>query len=194
MRHATLPTTVAALLLPLALAPARAAEQTLTFDPVRSKIEIRLGATGHDVDGSFALRSGSLRFDATTGAANGEVIVDLATGQTGSGSRDATMKEDVLETARFPVATLRAARISGNLAATGTSDVTLEGTLSVHGTDHAVSIPAHVTIDGAHFAATAEFAVPFLSWGMKDPSILFLRVDKVVQVKLTADGQLTATP
>ena len=195
MRHARKAVLVVAPLLELLSSTAsRAAEQTLTLDAAHSTVEILLGATGHDVEGMFALRDGTLRFDSATGAASGEVNVDLASGKTGNGSRDNTVKEDVLETARFPVATLRATHLAGILAAIGSSDVTLEGTLSLHGAEHPVRIPAHVTIDGAHFSATAEIPVPFVSWGMKDPSLFVLRVDKTVQVKLVVAGQLAAAP
>lgn len=196
MRHprtASITTSAALLALSLlATRPAGAEERTLTLDPAKSKVTFLLGATGHDVEGSFALRSGALRLDPASGAASGEIVVDLTVGQTGNDSRDGTMKEKVLETAKFPVATLRATRFSGTLAPQGASRVTLEGTLSLHGADHEVKIPAQVEIAGTHLKANGELPVPFVEWGLADPSILFLRVEKLVKVRLEVEGELTA--
>ena len=198
MRHprtAAALATLAAAFVSLALVtppPARAAEQTLILDPAQTRITFLLGATGHDVEGAFALRAGALRLDAATGTASGEIVVDLTVGKTGNDSRDGTMQEKVLKTPKFPVATLRAERFTGTLAASGSSQITLEGTLSLHGTDHPVKIPAKVAIAGTHLSATAELPVPFVEWGLADPSILFLRVEKVVQVRLAVEGELSA--
>ncbi len=38
--------------------------------------------------------------------------------------------------------------------------------------------------------ATAKFSVPYVAWGMKDPSNLVLRVDKIVDVDVTLAGTL----
>lgn len=200
MRHPRTAAALAALVaafgsLALATAsPARAAEQTLTLDPAKTRITFLLGATGHDVEGAFALRSGALRLDAATGTASGEIVVDLTVGKTGNDSRDGTMQEKVLETPKFPVATLRTERFTGTLATSGSSQITLEGTLSLHGTDHPVKIPAKVAIAGTRLSATAELPVPFVEWGLTDPSIMFLRVEKVVQVRLAVEGELAAPP
>lgn len=171
--------------------PAVASERTLTIDPASSRVDFKLGATGHDVEGSFRVEGGSLTFDTATGTMSGEIRVDAASAKTGNGSRDKTMNGDVLESARFPLFTFKAQKLEGNLADAGKSTVKLHGILSVHGVDHELVMPATVESAGEKISAKATFSVPFVDWGMHDPSILFLRVEKSVVVTVTASGTLS---
>jgi hypothetical protein len=52
-------------------------------------------------------------------------------------------------------------------------------------------MPATVDTTGNKVSAKATFSVPFVDWGMHDPSILFLRVEKSVVVTVTASGTLS---
>jgi hypothetical protein len=49
----------------------------------------------------------------------------------------------------------------------------------------------HVSGDQLH--ATGSFAVPYVQWGLKDPSTLMLRVNKEVQIDLSLNGTLHHT-
>jgi len=184
-------TLIGTLALAVALSAA-ASERTLTLDPAASKVDFKLGATGHDVEGSFKIESGSLTFDTATGVMSGEIHVDAASAKTGNGSRDKTMHGDVLESVKFPLFVFKAQKLEGHLADSGKSTVKLHGIISVHGVDHALVMPATVDITGSTASAKATFSVPFVDWGLKDPSILFLRVEKSVVVTVTASGTLAA--
>lgn len=167
-----------------------AGEQVLVLDPAASKVSFTLEATGHDVEGKLALRSGRIAFDPKTGAASGEIAVDLKSAETGNGSRDRTMHEKVLEDGTYPLAVFRAEHLRGTVAPSGPSQVTLDGTLSFHGTDHKMSLPAQVDVKNGRLTAETRFPIPFIEWGLHDPSIAFLRVAKVVSVKVVAQGAL----
>src|SRR5262249_34992843 len=128
--------------------------------------------TLHTVHGSFHLKRGEVSYDLTTGAANGEIVVDVASGETGNGSRDKRMQSVVLESQRFPEAVFR---IEG-----ATAPGTVRGTLTLHGVDHAITVP--ITVSGNTYTGT--FEVPYKVWGMKDASQFLLRVDPVVKIEL----------
>ncbi len=68
--------------------------------------------------------------------------------------------------------------------------VTLVGEFELLGKSHPISIPLDIRIDGSHFEATAEFSVPYVEWGLKDPSTFVLRVAKEVQIRVTAEGTI----
>ena len=171
---------------------AQAEQRVLVLDPATSKVSFILPATGHTVEGTLAVKSGRIAFESVTGAASGEIAIDLASAGTGNKSRDKTMHEEVLETGKYPLAVFRAEKIRGTLAPAGPSQVTLDGTLSFHGGDHKMSLPAKVENQNGRLKAETELQIPFVEWGLHDPSMLMLRVAKVVTVKIAARGSLEA--
>ncbi|HEX6850452.1 MAG TPA: YceI family protein [Candidatus Polarisedimenticolaceae bacterium] len=169
---------------------AAAAPHALTLSPERSKVTFVLEATGHDVEGTLALKSGAVRFDPATGEASGELVVDLVTAQTGNKSRDKTMHREVLEDGSWPLATFRATRFRGTVPAEGDGEVVLDGVLSLHGADHKMTLTGKVHVAKGALAVDADFPIPFVEWGMHDPSWFVLKVAKVVKVHVHAEGDL----
>ena len=183
-------TAVLVVLAALLAVSAQAEQRVLVLDPAASKVTFTLPATGHDVEGLLALQSGRISFDPATGAASGEISVDLKSAATGNKSRDKTMHNDVLESGKFPLAVFRAERVEGTVAPTGTSKITLHGTMLLHGASHPMSLPATVEAHDGHLKAETSFPVPYVEWGLHDPSIMFLSVAKSVSVKIVAQGSL----
>ena len=174
-------------------AAARAAGQTLTFDPAASKIDFELGATLHSADGSVKLEQGAIRFDPDSGAASGEIVVDATSANTGSESRDRNMHAHVLESARFPKIVFRPERLDVKRRDATSADVELLGVLDMHGQQHPLSMPAKIAVRDGRLVVDAEFEVAYVDWGMRDYSNFVLRVDRHVTVTVHAEGA-PATP
>jgi len=187
--------TALALAAALALAPAaaRAAEQRLLLEPGTTKIRFTLGATLHTAEGSVQLARGELRFDPDAGTATGEIVMDAKSAETGLSSRDANMHRDVLESEKFPTITFRAERLDVGRRDATSADVTLVGSLVLHGETRPLAIPAKlVARDPTHVGISAGFRVPYVDWNMVDYSTFVLRVDRFVDVTLDAEGTLAA--
>ena len=85
-------------------AMAACAETAIDLDPSKTEINFTLHDMIHKVHGSFQLKRGSLHFDPDNGKASGEIVIDVASGESGSRFRDRRMHRDVLESERYPEA------------------------------------------------------------------------------------------
>lgn len=181
-----LPLVVAVLL--HAAAQGQTSKVSVHFDPAATEIQWKLSGNAHDTHGTFRLKSGEVTFDPGTGAAEGELLVDLASGESGNQSRDSKMQTDVLESSKYPEAFFHPMKITGAVTAGATETVSAEGTFNIHGADHPLKLEIQVKIEGNQATATTHFSVPYVAWGMKDPSNFLLRVGKEVAVDIVAHG------
>ena len=174
-----------------ASSPAQAASAqkiTVHLDPATSEIHWTLTDPLHTVHGTFALKGGLITIDPHTGVAQGEVVVDVATGQSGSHARDSRMQKEVLESVKFPEAIFHPEKMVGTVRSGTLQNVTVSGTFTIHGTDHPLELTMGIQITGKNAVATTHFVVPYVAWGMKDPSNFMLHVEKQVDVDVIARG------
>jgi len=80
---------------------------------------------------------------------------------------------------------------TGNLLASGDSTIQLTGTFTLHGTPHDLTVPMQIHSDGTNLTAKTHFTVPYVQWGLKDPSIFILKVAKEVDIDLTLVGRIS---
>jgi len=171
---------------------ARAQEQVYTLDPVQTQVDYTLPDLLHAVHGTFRLKQGNIRFDPATGAAGGSIVVDAATGDSGSKGRDRRMHEKILETSKYPEITFNPTHIDGQVATQGASQVQVHGSFGLHGEQHEITVPASITASGDQLTASVHFVVPYVKWGLKNPSTLILRVGSNVNIDLHAVGRISA--
>lgn len=160
----------------------RAQEIALQCNPGRTAADFTLGDPLHTVKGSFSLKSGEIHFDPTSEKISGEIVFDATTGQSGNERRDRKMHKDVLESARYPEIGFRPDRVEGKVSASGTSTIQVHGMFRIHDAEHEITAPAEVTPHGDHWEMSSHFSVPYVKWGMKNPSVLFLRVGNTVDL------------
>ena len=164
----------------------------LSLDPERSKVHYTVDSTLHAVHGTFNEKSGTLTVDPAGGPATGEVVVYATSGDSGNRSRDERMHKEILETRKYPDATFRPTQLEGPVAITGASDVKVRGMISLHGQDHEIVAAVHAEMASDHWKATAKFDVPYIQWGIRDPSNWLLKVKPVVNVELDMAGEAKA--
>ncbi len=162
---------------------------TLRFEPATTEIHYTLGGALHRVHGTFALKLGQLAFDPATGVAQGQILVDAASGHSDDKKLDAKMQKDVLESQTYPELFFHPEKSAGTLKPDSEQHLTLIGSFNIHGGDHPLKIDALVTVHGDQAVATTEFDVPYVDWGMKDASTMLMR-DKRVHISIVAHAKV----
>ena len=184
--------TWAAVVFAFAVPPSlHAQEAVLELDPAQTHIEFTLTEVLHPVHGTFKLKSGTIRFDPATGEAGGLVVVDVTSGESGNASRDRKMHKDVLESRKYPEATFTPVRVFGRLEAQGESPLQLSGIFKLHGKEHELKLATTVRRGGDQLTASTHLVIPYVDWGLKNPSTLFLRVGNQVEIDINTVGRLT---
>jgi polyisoprenoid-binding protein YceI len=163
-------------------------EIVFDLEPAQTDITYTLADVLHTVHGTFQLKSGAIRFDPATGKAGGEIVVDVTSGSSGSGARDRRMHKDVLESPRYPEAVFTPDRVDGRFVPGGETDVQVHGIFKIHGAEHEITFQTHVQTKGDQLTVTMHSVVPYVQWGMKNPSTFLLRVSDKVQLDIHATG------
>lgn len=189
----TLMATTAFLCLTLAQ-PAVAAELTLHTDPAQSTAHLTLSGSLHTVHGSFKGKRGEIHFDPATGKISGDIVFDATSGQTDNSMRDSKMHKEIIESPKYPEISFRPDRTDGKVSVPGISTVPVHGMFNIHGMDHEITTQVTIKFEGDHWEATTHFPVPYAKWGMKNPSVLFLKVSDTVDIELDAKGNFTSAP
>jgi polyisoprenoid-binding protein YceI len=167
------------------------AQQTvIELDPGQTRVEFTIGATLHTVHGAFRLKRGTIRFDLATGKAGGELVVDATSGASGNDSRDRKMHKSILESARYPEIAFAPDYVTGPLTGPGPWHVQVHGLFTIHGAAHEMVLPVEAQVGPDRFTAVMHFIVPYVSWGMKNPSTFLLRVDDKVSIDVHAVGHV----
>jgi polyisoprenoid-binding protein YceI len=163
---------------------------TLRLDPSRTEIHWTLNGNMHAVHGTFKLKSGLITYDPATGAAQGEIAVDLSTGESGNHSRDSRMQKEILESDKYPQAIFHPLKVTGSVKPEAPQNVTIDGTFTIHGADHPLRMEAKADVTAQDATAATQFSIPYVDWGMKDPSNFLFRVDKTVNLEIVAKGSI----
>jgi hypothetical protein len=161
-------------------------------DPAQSTVHYTVSSSLHTVHGTFAVKRGMLRLDTGTGSAAGEIVVDAASGQSGSNSRDKKMHKEVLESARFTDIIFRPDRVEGAVPPQGTASAQLHGVCVLHGTEHEMTVPVRAELNAGMWKGIASFSVPYNDWGLKNPGNFLLKVDHTVDIEVDMAGSMQA--
>jgi polyisoprenoid-binding protein YceI len=174
------------------LAPAALAQhQTFVVNPDASEVNITLKTTHELVNGTFHVQSGSIEFDRSKPNLLGSVVVLAGSGKTGNASRDKKMNKDILKVEQYAVVSFEPKTYTGSLALSGDSTIQVAGIFTLLGAPHDISIPILVHLDGTTATAKAHFAVPYVKWGLKNPSFMIWKADDDVAIDLVLAGRLS---
>jgi len=176
-----------AVLVPAALAQ----HQTFAVNPDASQVSITLNTTHEVVHGTFHIQSGSIEFDPGSPAMSGSVVVLAGSGKTGNDSRDKKMDKDVLKVGQYTTVSFAPKSYSGAIAPSGDSTIQASGVFTLLGTPHDLTIPLQIHRDGSRATVTGHFVIPYVQWGLKNPSFLFWKAENDVTIDLHLVGEIS---
>jgi polyisoprenoid-binding protein YceI len=161
------------------------------------RIRERLGAVSapNDVVGRSHNIGGTILIAGSTVTA-AQVTVDMTTLRTDMEPRDGRMRDDGLETLRFPTATFKLTRPVplGDVSGGRVVSVGLAGELTLHGVTRPVVFPLQARWDGATIQVAGSMAVRRADYGLQVPSLVGFRIQDqgMVELELTLVRRGTA--
>jgi polyisoprenoid-binding protein YceI len=178
---------IAIVLAPVALAQ----HQTFAVNPDASEVKMKLNTTHEVVNGVFHVQSGSIDFDRKAPLISGRIIVAAGSGKTGNDSRDKKMNKDILKVDQFAAVSFVPKAYTGPLVASGDSAIQVRGVFTLLGTPHDLTIPLEIHMEGTKATVKAHFIVPYVQWGLKNPSFLIWKAENEVTIDLDLVGQIS---
>jgi polyisoprenoid-binding protein YceI len=146
--------------------------QVESFQGKTSKLSGRISVNPADVGDSITV----------------ELHVDLASLDTGIAKRNGHMRDNHLETSKYPEAVFTGATVlsPAHAALSGKPvGVDLEGSFTIHGMTHRMRPHADVTLNGNKLAFTATFQVSLADYAIPRPQFLFLKLADTQELKVT---------
>ena len=180
------------LALAVVLAPATLAQQqTFVATPNASEVKITLKTTHELVTGTFHIQSGSIEFNHGNPKMSGLVTVLSASGKTGNDSRDKRMNKVILKVDQYTTISFAPNSYTGTIAPSGNSTIQVSGVFTLLGNPHDLTIPMQIRMDGSKATATGQFVIPYVQWGVKNPSFLFWKAEDDVAIDLSLVGEVS---
>lgn len=116
-------------------------------------------------------------------AHNSEIYfeVDLASLDTGIGLRNRHMRENYLETDKFPYASFKGSIVE-SVTDGDSVRVKARGTMTIHGVTREIEVQGRVAINGERYNLQSEFTVALTDYDIKVPKLMFLKIDENMQI------------
>lgn len=170
---------------------ALAQHQTFAVNPDASQVKMTLKTNHEIVNGTFHVQSGSIEFDRSAQKIGGSIVVAAGSGKTGNDSRDKKMDKDILKVDQYTTVSFAPKTYAGTIAPSGDSTIQVSGIFTLLGTPHDLTIPMQVHIEGSKANVKAQFVIPYVQWGLKNPSFMIWKAETDVAIDLTLSGQIS---
>src|ERR1700761_5791950 len=174
------------------LAPTILAQhQTFAIKPDASEVKMTLNTTHEVVHGTFHIQPGSIEFDRSVPKISGSVVVLAGSGKTGNDSRDKKMNKDILKVDQYATVSFAPKSYTGTIAPSGDSTIQVSGVFTLLSNPHDLTIPMQIHMDGSKATVGGQFVVPYVQWGLKNPSFMFWKAENDVAIDLDLVGQVS---
>jgi polyisoprenoid-binding protein YceI len=158
------------------------------IDGAQSTLAWELPATLHTVHGRVPELSGFVEIETASSGerwVRGRVVVRAAAMTTGNDSRDRKMREETLETSKFPDIVFELRKVAVDWAAIQpgrSTQASAAGELSIRGQALAIEVAMRVEASERDVVLSGGFDLPWKAFHLKDPSFGFVTVREPLKV------------
>ena len=111
--------------------------------------------------------------------------VDLNSIDTGIGLRNRHMRENYLNTDKWPYTKYTGRIIKSSLVEQAVWNVTTEGTMFIHGLEQPLSVTGRIEqVEAGSYRVTVNFTIRLSDYGIEIPSLMFLKIDENMELVL----------
>ena len=135
-------------------------------------------------DGSTDQIDGYVKWESDDFLMNSEIYfeVDLASLDTGIDLRNRHMRDNYLETDKYPYAQFSGKIIKAEKNKNNSFKVIVEGKMKIHGVDRSFSTQGTVILENDIFHIQCEFTIKLTDYDIKVPKIMFFKIDENVHL------------
>lgn len=110
--------------------------------------------------------------------------VDLNSLDTGIGLRNRHMRENYLETDKFPFTHFSGKLTRAEAVKEGEYAVTAEGTMFIHGVEKPLTVDGTMMATETGYRIQAKFITPLTDYNIEVPQLMFFKIDENMQLEL----------
>ena len=110
--------------------------------------------------------------------------VELAALDTGIGLRNRHMRENYLETEKYPYAEFTAHLTEAHKISDTLYSATAVGKFKIHGEEREITIPTTMISKGGKVRVLSDFEVKLPDYKIKVPKLMYMKINEVIKLKL----------
>ncbi len=110
--------------------------------------------------------------------------VDLATLDTGIGLRNRHMRENYLETEKYPFASYEGEMVNIDSTDADTLIVNVKGTFSIHGVKNPLSAQGKIVPTTNGYFAKSAFQIKLGDYNIKIPKLMFMKLNEIINIEI----------
>jgi polyisoprenoid-binding protein YceI len=139
-----------------------------------------------DFDGTTKNIDGYLYNDGNDLASKSDLYfeVDLRTLDTGIGLRNRDMREDYLETDKYPMAHFKGKVVNVSKISDNEYKVSADGNMFIHGVTKPLKVNGTMKPSGNGYIINTKFDVKLSDYNIKIPKLMFLKLSEVINLAL----------
>jgi polyisoprenoid-binding protein YceI len=156
-------------------------------------------ATEADNKVSFTSRTSLERFSGTTSKIDGYAVWDdkdpllhnefyfevpLETLDTGIGLRNRHMRDNYLQTDKYPLARFKGKAVNYQALSDTTYSISAEGKMTIHGVDRDLAVKGTLEMSGANIRIKVPFQLTLTDYGIKIPQFMFLKISEILDLEV----------